>query len=107
MALDAELIGIKALDRAGLADAARDLGEPRYRGRAGLERWLYGRGVESFDEMTDLPAGLRASLADRLASRRPQIVAAPGVRRRHAQVPRSASADGASVETVGLPSGIA
>ena len=58
--------GIKALDRAGLAALIADLGQPRFRAKQ-LERWLYGRGARSFDEMTDLPAGLRETLAGRLA----------------------------------------
>ena len=103
MSLDAELVGIKALDRAGLETLVRDLGEPRF--RAGqLERWLYGRGVESFDQMTDLPAGLRASLADRLALVAPEILqrqeSADGTRKYLVGL-----AGGASVEAVGLPSG--
>ncbi len=37
-------------------------GEPSYRGRQ-LFYWVYGRGTRTFDEMTDLPAPLRATLA--------------------------------------------
>src|SRR5207245_723171 len=38
-------------------------GEPRYRGRQ-IAHWLYQRGATSFAEMTDLPAPLRAHLAE-------------------------------------------
>lgn len=40
------------------------LGQPRYRAGQVFE-WL-ARGADSFDEMTNLPAGLRVELADRL-----------------------------------------
>lgn len=54
---------LKALDRAGLEAFARDLGQPAFRGRQ-LFRWLFGRGATSFEEMTDLPASLRAELEE-------------------------------------------
>jgi 23S rRNA (adenine2503-C2)-methyltransferase len=43
---------------------AASLGEPAYRGRQ-LARWVHHRGAGSFDEMTDLPARLRAVLPAR------------------------------------------
>jgi len=39
-------------------------GEPAYRG-AQLADWLYRRGAQSFDAMTNLPRGLRAALQER------------------------------------------
>ncbi|MGA3171526.1 MAG: 23S rRNA (adenine(2503)-C(2))-methyltransferase RlmN [Chthoniobacteraceae bacterium] len=42
------------------------LGEPAYRARQVL-RWLYARRARSFEEMTDLPAPLRARLAGSFA----------------------------------------
>jgi len=39
------------------------LGQPAYRGKQ-IRGWLYERGATSFDEMTDLPKGLRAALAE-------------------------------------------
>lgn len=38
--------------------------EPAYRGRQ-IARWVYRRGVASFDGMSDLPAEFRAALAER------------------------------------------
>jgi len=98
---DIEIAGIKALDRAGLEDLLGGLSEPRYRARQ-VERWLYGRGVRSFAEMTDLPASLRQMLAEGLTLTPPRVL------------DRQQSVDGtrkylvglagdASVETVGLP----
>lgn len=51
------------LDRSELEALAAGLGEPPYRGRQ-LFRWLYGRAAPELAGMTDLPAGLRARLAE-------------------------------------------
>jgi 23S rRNA (adenine2503-C2)-methyltransferase len=98
-----DVAGIKALDRAGLAALVAELGQPRF--RAGqLERWLYARGVRSFADMSDLPAGLRETLASRLALPYPEIVerqdSKDGTRKYLLRL-----AGGATVETVGLPAG--
>ena len=42
------------------------LGQPPYRARQAM-RWLYEKRVRSFDEMTDLPAPVRAQLAEAFA----------------------------------------
>jgi 23S rRNA (adenine2503-C2)-methyltransferase len=93
--------GIKALDRAGLEALASDTGQPRFRAKQ-LERWLYQRAARSFAEMTDLPAGLRETLASRLALPFPETVArqesADGTRKYLLRL-----ADGQEIETVGLP----
>ncbi len=39
------------------------LGEPAYRGRQ-IAEWIYGKAVDSFEEMKNLPASLRAKLAE-------------------------------------------
>lgn len=101
MATSENAIGIKALDRAGLAALIEDLGEKRFR-VAQLERWLYGAGVTSYSEMTDLSAGLRASLAGRLSLPSLRVV----TRQESADGTRKylvALGDGATVEVVGLP----
>jgi 23S rRNA (adenine2503-C2)-methyltransferase len=103
MAPDVELVGIKALDRPGLEALVSDLGQPRFRARQ-IEHWLYGRGVGSFAEMTDIPAGLRETLAGRLTLFPPSVLqrqeSADGTRKYLVGL-----AGGATVETVGLPSG--
>ncbi len=95
--------GIKALDPAGLGELVADLGQPRY--RAGqIATWLYHRCVASFDDMTDLPAPLRAGLAEKIALPSPEVVerlqSADGTRKCLVRF-----ADGVAVETVGLPEG--
>ena len=52
---------LKALDRAGLEDYARSLGQPAFRGRQ-LFQWLFGKGATTFGQMTDLPKALREQL---------------------------------------------
>ena len=42
----------------------RELGQPRFRGEQ-VWRWAHGKGARTFDDMTDVPAGLRAELATR------------------------------------------
>jgi 23S rRNA (adenine2503-C2)-methyltransferase len=47
-----------------LGEAIRELGQPGYRAEQ-VARWLYQRRVNSFDAMSDLPAGFRRSLEER------------------------------------------
>jgi len=58
----------------------QELGEPRFRAKQ-LFQWVYQKGVRSFDEMTNLPAALRAKLAEqallRLVEREVEQYAAP------------------------------
>jgi 23S rRNA (adenine2503-C2)-methyltransferase len=103
VSVNADVVGIKALDRAGLEALADELGQPRFRATQ-LERWLYGRAARTFAEMTDLPAGLRETLAGRLALPFPKIVdvqrSRDGTRKYLLRL-----ADGVTIETVGLPAG--
>jgi 23S rRNA (adenine2503-C2)-methyltransferase len=91
------------IGREGLAEVMEGLGQPRYRADQVLV-WLYRRGAESYDEMTDLPKGLRDTLAEELPLVRPRIVETQtsvldGTRKHLVEF-----ADGVSVETVALPS---
>lgn len=52
---------LKTMDGPELEAFAESVGEPRFRGRQ-LFMWLYEKGATSFEEMTDLPAGLRERL---------------------------------------------
>ncbi len=91
---------IKSLDRAGLEQALGDLEQPAWR-VGQVVRWLYARGVESFGEMTDLPATLRERLADAFSLSCPRIVSrqvsTDGTRKYLLEL-----SDGVRVETVGL-----
>jgi len=98
-----ELTDITSLDLAGLGALTSELGQPGFRARQ-LARWLYARGVASFDEMTDVPAAMRAALAERffvgaLALETMQT-SADGTRKYLWRL-----ADGVTVESVGIPAG--
>lgn len=74
------------------AEAVRR-GQPAYRGRQ-LAEWVFQKDADSFDAMTNLPAGFRAELAAHFT---------PG---RLAQLKRLVSADGDTVKYLfGLPDG--
>lgn len=97
-----ESIGVAALDRDGLAGWLAGAGEAGYR-TGQIVRWLYQRGVTSYDEMTDLPAALRAMLAERLPLSRPHLVAREVSRLDDTRRYLWRLADGVTVESVGLP----
>jgi len=94
---------IKSLDLHGIESALSDLGQPAFRVRQ-VVRWLYGRGVAGFDEMTDLPGALRVELAARYSLGRPTLsakeVSADGTRKYLWELH-----DGTTVESVGIPAG--
>jgi 23S rRNA (adenine2503-C2)-methyltransferase len=55
-----------------MEDLAEELGASRYRGRQ-LAAWVHRKGVQSLDAMSDLPAGLRMQLAERVTLAVPVI----------------------------------
>lgn len=75
------------------------LGEPVYRGRQ-LARWIYRSEATSFAEMTDLPASLRARLAERARLTRLAPLAAVRADGGDTVKYLVRLSDGASVETV-------
>lgn len=98
---DAPGTDIASLDAEGIARVVESLGQPRYRAKQVLT-WLYGRAVPDFDSMTDLPSGLRTDLAHAWSFTLPQPVdvqrSADGTRKYLWRL-----ADGAMVESVGIP----
>jgi len=56
------LIDLKALSRLELEAFAVEHGQPRFRGRQ-LFKWMYGKGVSTFEEMTDLSLSFREHLS--------------------------------------------
>ena len=86
-----------------LIELLSGLGQPRFRAKQ-VEEWLWQRGAESFDEMTNLPKTLREKLAE--------VASVTLVREAARQVSTDGSrkyllrlSDGASIECVGMPSG--
>lgn len=73
-----------------LEQIMREMGQPAFRGRQ-MSEWLYKRSARSFDEMTTLPASVRAGMQERF---RHPLVSASAVSR---------SADGVAKYLVKLP----
>lgn len=98
-----DTIGIKALSRDEIRDVVtEELGLPKFRANQ-IIQWIYGKGVSSYDEMTNLPAALRSQLA------KSYPLFAPVVRKRQVSNDGTrkyliAFADGSTVEAVGIPS---
>ncbi len=97
--------GPVGLERPALRAALADVGVPERQLRmriAQLWGWLYKRGAADYEQMSDLPAGLRAALAERLPWRRPTIaeqqVSADGTIKWLLRL-----ADGREVEAVYIP----
>jgi 23S rRNA (adenine2503-C2)-methyltransferase len=92
---------LRELALAGLEQVVAEAGERPYRARQ-IAHWLYQKDVQSIDEMRDLPAPLRAWLADRFTVATPEMVtlrrAADGTRKLLLRL-----ADGQEIETVIIP----
>lgn len=100
---ESDLIDLRTLSRSELNQALSELGQPMFRVKQ-IDEWVWEKGVSSFDEMTNLPKTLRATLAERFTL--------GGVRQVACQVSQDGSrkyllrySDGTTVECVGMPSG--
>ena len=86
-----------------LLEALEELGQPKFRAKQ-IEEWLWEKGATSFDEMTNLPKALRASLAERYTlgglTQLARQESADGSRKYLLGL-----SDGAAVECVGMPTG--
>ena len=98
-----ELTNLKELSRKQLQETLSELGQPAFRVKQ-IEEWVWEKGASSFDDMTNLPKSLRATLAERFTL--------GGVTEVAKQVSEDGShkyllqyADGTTVECVGMPSG--
>lgn len=93
---------IKTFSLDQLEELMADWGQPAFRGKQ-LYEWLHGHHVDSYDQMTNLPKALRERLAVEypIASLREanRQVSQDGTRKYVFEL-----ADGAQVETVGIPS---
>ena len=84
-----------------LENELRALGEKPFRGRQ-IAAWIYQRGATSFQEMTDLPKGLRERLASTRALHFPRVAAAQNSRDGSTKLLLQMD-DGEQIETVRLP----
>ena len=65
-------MNLKSLTQPELANILKELGQPAFRAKQ-IFTWLH-RGVRSYDEMTNLPKGLRETLAQRYPIHAPKVV---------------------------------
>ena len=65
------MVDLKSMTRSELEAWFQELGLPRFRA-AQVFRWLH-RGVESFDEMSDLPKSLREVLREQCLLTVPKV----------------------------------
>jgi 23S rRNA (adenine2503-C2)-methyltransferase len=92
------LVGLNAAE---LRSLMKDEGQPAYRGGQVAE-WLYRTGVHTLEEMTNLPESLRVQLGRRWGVGRSRPVVSQRSKDGTLKLLLEA-ADGARVETVGLP----
>jgi 23S rRNA (adenine2503-C2)-methyltransferase len=94
---------IGTLDRDGIGAFVSEAGQATYRTRQ-LVRWIYGRGVTRFEDMSDLPAEFREVLAKSFFVAGAEVVdrqqSKDGTRKYLVRL-----SDAVTVETVGLPDG--
>ena len=95
---------ILSLDPPALAEAVASLGQPRFRARQ-LSEWLYARHAGAWDAMTNLPAAMRAALAERWLDPEGTLatVEVAGEEGTGTRKVLSRLADGELVETVLIP----
>ena len=65
-------MNLKSLTQQELADILKELGQPKFRAKQ-VYTWLH-KGVRSYDEMTNLPKGLRDALAEKYPINAPKVV---------------------------------
>ena len=65
-------MNLKSLTQPELADIFKELGQPAFRAKQ-VYTWLH-KGVRSYDEMTNLPKGLRETLAEKYPINAPKVV---------------------------------
>jgi 23S rRNA (adenine2503-C2)-methyltransferase len=99
--MDRSASNLTELEAGELELALEPLGVPGFHGRQ-IFAWIYARGVTRFEEMTDLPASLRATLAERFT------VATPSIQTTQTAVDGTTKwllrlADGRQIESVYIP----
>ncbi len=98
-----DLTDLRTMTRGQIAQTLKELGQPAFRAKQ-IEEWVWEKGANSFDDMTNLPKALRAQLAKHFTL--------GGVKQVARQVSEDGSrkyllryTDGTAVECVGMPSG--
>ena len=93
---------IKNFTQSDLASLMKELGQPSFRAKQ-LYEWLYSKGAQSYEDMTNLPAKLRAQLSEEYPLYVPSVleeaVSNDGTHKLLLEYH-----DGVCVETVAIPS---
>ena len=93
---------IKNFTQSDLASLMKELGQPSFRSKQ-LYEWLYSKGAQSYEDMTNLPAKLRAQLSEEYPLYVPSVleeaVSNDGTHKLLLEYH-----DGVCVETVAIPS---
>lgn len=88
-----------------LENLAKELGQPKFRGKQ-LQEWLHKKRVTSYEDMTNLPKSFRTQLAESYPLNSAEVIdfqaSSDGTRKYVIRF-----SDGCLVETVGMPSGTA
>jgi 23S rRNA (adenine2503-C2)-methyltransferase len=92
------------LPPARLESALASLVSPPFRIKQ-IEEWMHGRGIDSFDAMTNLPKELRAQLAERFTLAFPQVVERTAPAADGSQKYLFVLRDGNRIESVYMPMG--
>jgi len=94
--------GIEAYSIEGIETLLEGYGQPKFRSKQ-IIQWIYGRGVESYECMTNIPAVLKKKLNEEARFFIPIVddmqVSQDGARKYLLEL-----ADGKKIETVGIPS---
>src|SRR5690348_15043700 len=106
IAIQPDRVNLLGLTRAELEAFVIDMGEKPFRARQ-LMKWVYKRGVGSFDEMTDLAKSFRERLARVAEVRVPAITlsqhSSDGTRKWLLSVDRGSSSVPQAIEMVFIP----
>ena len=94
-------IDLKGLSRTQLQELIVGMGQPAFRAKQ-IESWIWEKGVSSFDQMTNLPKALRASLAEQCTLGGAALVASQKSADGSKKYLLSFE-DGTTVECVGMP----
>lgn len=97
------LTDLRSLTHGQLVDTLKELGQPTFRVKQ-IEEWIWEKGANSFEDMTNLPKTLRTQLGERYSlggvTQVARQVSEDGSRKYLLRYP-----DGTTVECVGMPSG--
>ena len=101
-------VNLFGLDRTALREQFAAMGEPGYRADQ-VMLWIYRRGVDDFEAMSNIGKALRARMAERFVIRPPQLVteqvSVDGTRKWVLRLEQAEGKPETAIETVYIPDG--